>query len=318
VTEDAERQPPRLDETDRRLITELEADPRIAYASLGARLGVTGMTAANRLHRLREGGLLRLRTVPNMAEVGLTTDILGLVQVESRALQSVIAALRASPHVLRVERVTGEFDVTFDAVFPSEAAMGSLVREIQSRNGVRRLVVHHRLRSVKQSDGWEAVWTDLAQATEALFEFAPGTLVPRNLEPLVALAATWVAVLAAADLPRLRAMSTPGIVFTIMPPHPSAGIFEGLAAVEKQALRTRRAYNRLWYRIVAVGEHNHEFPLVLDALSPVEDHRGRLGTAFSRMAFGFSQGRVSRAMSLGAMDLPEVPALAPGRRRPNS
>lgn len=296
-----------MDELDRRLIAELAADPRIAYATLGTRLGVTGMTAANRLQRLRQAGLVRLRALPHLPGFGLETDIFGLVQTDVAALGTVADVLRASPYVTVVERVTGEFDVAFEATFPSEAAMGSLVREVQGVVGVRRLVVHHRFEALKAEEGWSAVWSEAAAPAEAAYEVAPGAVVPRHLEPVVNLAAAWVDALAAADLPRLRELSTPDIVFTILPPHPSAGTFSGMAEVEQQAGRTRRAYNRLWYRIVSVAEHPGPFSLVIDALSPVETHRGRVTTAFSRMAFELAGGKVRRVMSLGEMDLPEVP-----------
>ncbi len=312
MSDENDRSGAKFDQLDRRLIAELQADPRIAYASLGSRLGVTGMTAANRLQRLRQAGLLRMRALPNLAEFGLATEILGLVQADVSALDAATAVLSACPFVLRVDRVTGEFDLAFEAAFPSEASMGTLVREVQSVESVRRLVVHHRMQTMKAEDGWEAVWGDVTPA-EAVYELAPGTVVPRHLEPSVTLAATWVNALAAADLPRLRELSAPDIVFTILPPHRSAGTFDGMAAVEQQAERTRRAYNRLWYRLIAVSEGARSpYSLVIDALSPVETHRGRVGTAFSRMAFAFAEGKVAGVMSLGEMELPDVPMGGPG------
>jgi DNA-binding Lrp family transcriptional regulator len=309
VPDENERPESQFDQLDRRLIAELRNDPRMAYASLGTRLGVTGMTVANRLQRLRQSGLLRIRALPSLREAGLQTEILGLVQVDVGALDPTINVLRGSPFVLRIDRVTGEFDIAFEAAFPSEAGMGALVREIQSVEGVRRLVVHHRLETVKDDDGWSAVWAEAGRRPEpAAFEVAPGTAIPAHLEGAVALAANWVDALAAADAPRLRALSTSDVVFTILPPHRSAGTFEGIEGVERQAERTKRAYNKLWYRIVGVSEPNGPFQVVIDALSPVEDHKGRVSTAFSRMAFAFEEGKVKRVLSLGEMELPEVPA----------
>ena len=298
----------RFDELDRRLIEELQSDPREAYAALGARLGVTGMTVANRLQRLRNAGLLTIRAEPNLPEFGLSTEVLGLVQADVAGLDSVESTLRASPYVLRVHRVTGEFDLTFDAAFPSEIQMGALVRDVQSVEGVRRLVVYHRMHTAKSTDGWQAVWAESAPPAEQWYELAPGTVIPRQLEDPVAVASHWVHALAAADLPTVRSLSTPDVVFTILPPHLSAGTFDGIEAVERQAERTRRAYNRLWYRVIAVTEGRPPYRLVIDALSPVEDRKGQVGTAFSRMAFAFANGRVSRVLSLGQMDLPDVPA----------
>src|SRR5438094_4557999 len=103
----------RIDDLDRRLIADLGPDPRISYADLGKRLGVSGMTAATRLSRLRGAGLLQIRVTPEFSELGLTTEVLGFVQVEIAALPAVIGVLRSSPFVLEITRVVGEFDLGF-------------------------------------------------------------------------------------------------------------------------------------------------------------------------------------------------------------
>jgi Lrp/AsnC family transcriptional regulator, leucine-responsive regulatory protein len=293
----------RMDDLDRRLIAELQEDPRISYADLGKRLGVSGMTAATRLNRLRAAGLLRLRVLPEYPRLGLATQVLGFVQVEMAALSPIIDVLQASPFVLEVNRIVGEFDLSFRAVFPSEITLGRLVRDLQALEGLRRLVVHHVLDEVKQEDGWSAVFLEEAPAEDVAYEVAPGVRVPKPLEGRLAQAATWVDALAKADHARLRELSDPAIVFTIMPPHPAAGVFDGMEAVLRQAERTRRAYRRLWYRIIGLTEGDEPYELVIDALSPVETGRGRVGTAFSRMAFGFAGGKIVRVMSVGAMDL---------------
>jgi Lrp/AsnC family leucine-responsive transcriptional regulator len=225
----------KLDSLDRRLITELQADPRLAYATLGNRLGVTGMTAANRLQRLRQAGLLRLRAVPHFENCGLTTQIQALVQVELSAIDHCIEILDASPFVLRMDRVTGEYDISFHAAFPNETAMGSLVRELQSVAGIRRLVVHHSLETLKDDDGWSAVWSDSLQPEEATFEIAAGARIPEHLRSRVDTAAEWLVALVEANIPRLRELSEPDITFTIMPPYAGAGSFEGIEAVEEEA-----------------------------------------------------------------------------------
>ena len=186
--------------------------------------------------------------------------------------------------------------------------MGDLVREIQQADGVRRLVIHHVMDSAKADDGWSAVFAEASPAQEAAYELAPGATIPSRIEPSVHLAACWVNALAAADLATLRELSAPDIVFEILPPHPSAGRFDGMDEVEQQAARTKRAYNRLWYRIVSVTEQSGPLTLVIDALSPVEDRRGRVRTAFSRMAFAFASGKVKQVLSVGQMQLPDVPA----------
>jgi Lrp/AsnC family leucine-responsive transcriptional regulator len=295
-----------FDELDQRLLMELRSDPRAPYAALGQRLGVTGMTVANRLHRLIDSGLIRLRELPNIEKCGLGTVILGLVKTDVPGLDGAQSSLAASPYVLSLHRVTGEFDLAFEAAFPSDVAMGRLVREVQAVPGVLRLVVHHRIERVRDDDGWTAVFHEDRRSEDSAYEVAPGTVIPRGRQHATAVAASWVDALAAANLERLRQLSADDIVFRIPAPHRSAGTFRGIREVERQAQRTRRAYNKIWYRLVSVNEGRPPFDVVIDALSPVEDHRGHVATRFSRMAFQVRDGRVTQVVNLGQMDLPDL------------
>ncbi|MHB8574423.1 MAG: AsnC family transcriptional regulator [Dehalococcoidia bacterium] len=295
-----------LDDLDRGVIAELQTDPRMPYAALGKQLGVSGMTAATRLNRLRGAGILRCKALPNFQKLGLTTEVFAFIQTDLAALPQIMETLQASPYVLRIDRVAGEFDLSFHAAFRADSALGTLVKALQSVAGMRRLVVHHVLENRREADGWAAVLAAETPAEEPVYELASGLQLAPAIEQQVALAAAWVDALVRADQPRLRELSTPDIVFSIMPPHPSAGTFSGIDAVEVQAERTRHAYRQLWYRIISVSEAQDPYAIVIDALSPVETQRGRVGTAFSRMAFAFTAGRVEKVTSLGQMEIPDV------------
>src|SRR5215208_2037926 len=165
----------RMDTLDQRLIAELCGDPRMSFADLGKRLGVSGMTAATRLKRLRDAGLLEVRAVPNLGQLGLANEVEGFAQVEIAAMPAVIELLARSPYILEVSRVTGEFDLNFHAVFPSEMLLGELVRELQAQEGVRRVVIHHVLDRIKRADGWSAVFVEETPAEDVAYEVSPGT-----------------------------------------------------------------------------------------------------------------------------------------------
>jgi DNA-binding Lrp family transcriptional regulator len=300
-----------MDELDRRVIRELQIDPRVSYAALGKQLGVSGMTAATRLNRLRASNILSCKALPTLEKLGITTEVFAYIQTDMVALPEISEILAASPHVLRVDRVTGEFDLSFHAAFSSEANLGALVSDLQHVGGLRRLVVHHVLSNLKQDDGWAAVFADDAPLVEPAYEVAPGLQIPKVLEPKVALAAAWVDALVRADHERLRELSDPNVVFAISAPHPAAGTWEGIEEVTRQSDRTQQAYRRLWYRIMSVAEAQEPYTIVIDALSPVETRRGRVGTAFSRMAFAFADGKVERVTSLGMIDIPDVSVSGP-------
>jgi DNA-binding Lrp family transcriptional regulator len=304
---DSEARTPRLDDLDRRLIAELERDARIPFSELGAHLGVTGMTAANRLQRLRQQDLVRLRVYPVLEACDITTEILGLIQADVSAISLCIEALRASPYVLRIERVTGEYDISFSAAFPNETAMGVLVRDLQAVPGVRRIIVHHQLETLKDETGWNAVWAERSQEPPEPYELAPSANVPEELQPLLVTAAAWLKALVQGDVEQLSQLSHPAVVFTIAPPYPEAGTFDGLDEVIAESQQAAQVYRHLWHRIVGVSPASDPYAIIVDSLNTAERKKGQVRSSFARMAFAFEGGLVSRVLSMGQMDLPEIP-----------
>jgi len=296
---------PHFDDLDRRLIAELTVEPRLPYSTLGSRMGVTGMTAANRLRRLQEADLIRFRAQPNLERCGLATQILGLLQADNDALGACAEALQKSPYVIRIDHITGEYDFAFVAVFPSESVMGDLVRELRTIDGVRRLVVHHRLETMKDEEGWAAIWAERSRPEEQAYELAPGVHIPERLRGDLAVAVDWARAVAESNVDALRRLSDPEIVFTVMPPTPGAGTYAGLDEVLRAAALNR--IRHLWWRILNVAPASEPFDVVMDVLSTTERTRGQVVTMFIRLAYGFAGGRVRRCVNLGELHLPELP-----------
>jgi Lrp/AsnC family leucine-responsive transcriptional regulator len=304
------------DDLDRALIESLREDPRISYATLGARLGVTGMTVANRLQRLRNNGYLRFKVVPDLKGSGLRTAVIGLVQVDASAIAGCIEVLRASPWILRLDRVTGEYDLAFRAAFPSEAAMGQLVRDIQALPGIRRLIVHHEIGVAKDEEGWAAVWAEEHAPEASPIEFAPGARVPPHLREKFDLVTAWLDAFVTGDLPRLAALSTPGIIVRVLVPEPAAGTYEGIEAVQRQARSAARIFRYLWQRVVGISEPSEPYGLMIDEINTVERSEGQIQTAFLRMAFSFEGKRISRAITLSSMELADTSGIEHAPARP--
>lgn len=295
-----------LDDLDQTLIAELRIEPRLAYATLGTRMGVTGMTAATRLQRLRQANLIRFQVRPNLEAFGLSTQILGMMQVDTDALASCTDALSTSPNVLRVDHIAGEYDVAFLAAFSSEAAIGSFVREMRTIPGVRRLVLHHELERIKDEDGWAAVFDDgRGDEVEQLDEVAPGVEVPDELRSYLSVAANWSRAVAEADAEVLRRFSDPDIVFTVVPPVRGAGRYAGLDEVVRAA--NRNELRGFWQRVLSVSTGPEPFTMVVDLIGTAEQKDGRVRSRFTRLAFEFSApDRIKRAVNLGQLDLADI------------
>ena len=294
-----------LDDLDRTLIAELRADPRHPYATLGSSMGVTGMTAATRLRRLRRADLIRFRVHPNLEALGVPTEILGLMQVETDAIPSCSDVLAASPHVFRVDQITGEYDLSFLAAFSSERAIGGFVRDMRTIPGVRRFVLHHQLQRIKDEEGWAAVFQDeRSREVEQLYELAVGVEVPEALRPHLSTAAEWSRAVGEADAETLEQLSAPDIVFTVMPPRAGAGTYTGLDQVLEAA--SRNNFWHLWQRVLQVSEGPPPFTMVVDLVATVERTRGQVRTALTRLSFEFAGDRIQRVVNMGQFDLPDV------------
>ncbi len=81
-----------MDAVDRRIVAEMQVDPRLRVAELARRIGLSGPAAADRLRRLEDSGTLSYRA-----------------EISPRALGYLIPGIaREVPNVTECYRITGE------------------------------------------------------------------------------------------------------------------------------------------------------------------------------------------------------------------
>jgi Lrp/AsnC family transcriptional regulator len=104
-----------LDDTDRRLLRLLQADPAIALPDLARAAALTPGRAARRLDRLREAGiLLGQEAVIDWAALGWTIHVslrFTLDKTAPRAFDDFLAQARAVPEVIEIQTFLGRVDV---------------------------------------------------------------------------------------------------------------------------------------------------------------------------------------------------------------
>lgn len=101
-----------LDETDRRIIRELEADGRLSGRALAERVTISRANAYARMERLVADGVITgfaARVDP--AKVGLTTSAYVTMTVRQSNWRDLQERLRAIPEVRHMALLGGEFDV---------------------------------------------------------------------------------------------------------------------------------------------------------------------------------------------------------------
>jgi Lrp/AsnC family leucine-responsive transcriptional regulator len=100
---------PKLDDTDRRLLEQLQDDGRLSHAELGRRIGLSAPAVAERVARLeREEVILGYRARLNPRAVGYLLSAVIRVRPAPRELHRVAAIARETPEVVDCRRITGE------------------------------------------------------------------------------------------------------------------------------------------------------------------------------------------------------------------
>ncbi|MBS9716771.1 Lrp/AsnC family transcriptional regulator [Pseudohalocynthiibacter aestuariivivens] len=103
------------DDTDRRILRQLQAAPELSNNELAERAGVTPATCWRRLEKLQTNGiLLGQQAVIDWAALGYTVEVslrITLDKTQTRAFDEFMEAARAVPEVIELQTFLGRVDV---------------------------------------------------------------------------------------------------------------------------------------------------------------------------------------------------------------
>jgi len=117
-----------LDETDRRILSDLLEDGRASVNTLAQRAGVSRATAYHRLERLRESGVVTgFRAVVDPAKLGLPITALILANVEQHSWQEARDELLRLPGLEYLAFTSGGFDLVLLVRVPDVVALRDVV-----------------------------------------------------------------------------------------------------------------------------------------------------------------------------------------------
>jgi len=113
-----------LPETDLALVDAVQVNPRASWATIGAVLGMSSVTAARRWGSLTDAGVAWTSSV-----MGARLSCGAILEIASRPgrADSIIKALSEIPNVVTVGRTVGRFDLYALAVAPSIGALQAVV-----------------------------------------------------------------------------------------------------------------------------------------------------------------------------------------------
>jgi Lrp/AsnC family leucine-responsive transcriptional regulator len=97
-----------LDGVDLRMISELQAGPRVRVAELGRRVGLSPPAVAERLRRLEDTGVVTFRADVNPRALGYTLSAIVRVSPVSGHVHAIPDIARQTPEITECYRITGE------------------------------------------------------------------------------------------------------------------------------------------------------------------------------------------------------------------
>lgn len=128
-----------MDDVDEHLLARLRENARAPVAELARTLGLSRTTVQSRLARLERNGVIAgyaVKLAPNYEQGRVHAFV--MLTVEPKQAAAVTAALKRMPGVLRLQSVSGPFDMIATVEAAGVAEMDAVIDEIGAVKGVER------------------------------------------------------------------------------------------------------------------------------------------------------------------------------------
>lgn len=143
-----------LDETDVRIIEELNEDGRRPFAAIARNLGLSDATVRTRFARLARRGVIQVVLVADALALGLVFAEVG-VRVRGTAVAKVVSRLEQVPEIDYISVCTGSFDLLIEVVCTdNEHMLQVLEQSIRTAPGVDTIETFTILDVPKHSYRW--------------------------------------------------------------------------------------------------------------------------------------------------------------------
>jgi len=128
-----------LDETDRRILSELQADCKAPLAHVGKRVGLSAPSVMERIRKLEEAGIIRgYHAVLNSRKVGLDVTAFIGVSMSANGIEQLEAQVRDFDEVLESHHVTGAYTMLLKVKTQNTETLEQLISRIRRIDGVTR------------------------------------------------------------------------------------------------------------------------------------------------------------------------------------
>ncbi len=149
---------PRLDEIDRKILAELQADGRMTNVELAKRVGISAPPCLRRVRTLEEQGFIQgYHADVNARELGFEVQVFAMVSLRSQAESDLVAfeeRAREWPLVRECHMLNGEIDFILKCVAPDLSTFQSfLTEELTAAENVASVKTSLVIRGAKTEPG---------------------------------------------------------------------------------------------------------------------------------------------------------------------
>ena len=136
-----------LDQTDKRIIEELRRNSRITMKELGERVHLTGPSAAARVERLEDNGVIEGYCIKvNQAKLGCYTYAFINIFIESTHHHSYLSFIQTKEgYVINNYKISGESCYLLECRFPSNEALNQFLLDLNKYANYKLSIVIDKL-----------------------------------------------------------------------------------------------------------------------------------------------------------------------------
>ena len=140
-----------LDETDKKILQELQRDARSSFKTISKQVGVSEATVFVRVKKLVQKGVLKgFKAIVDPKALGIALTAFILVRAQPKAYPAMLAALKKMEDVYEIYDVTGQYYTILKARTRDTDELSKIIDEIGSVEGVAGTETMIVFRTVKE------------------------------------------------------------------------------------------------------------------------------------------------------------------------
>lgn len=142
----------RLDAPDTQIVALLREDPRMSFAEMARRMGVSPGMVRQRYQRLHDAGVVRIAAITNPTLTGGSLMVVVAVKVEGGDLDGISAQIAEFEEVVYLIALAGSFDLLAEARFRDQDHLRDfLLNRLRTIEGVKDSETFLNLEIIKET-----------------------------------------------------------------------------------------------------------------------------------------------------------------------